>query len=198
LPYKRRRLCLGTSPGLRLGLLLRLCILLLFLLLGLELLVRFALEARLLLGRLLNRFEEALQSALLRRLHVLGQLGGAAAHAVFVEMLLFDEEFDKAFDVRGFPFHVALCRVGGAHVGLEEELARVGVGPVFGDCVLAAALQVLDYVLEVLVLADKLQCGAWADALDGVEVVAAEEDTKVNELVIISWMGLDRECDWLT
>lgn len=40
---------------------------------------------------------------------------------------------DKAFDVRGFPFEVAVCVVGRSNIRVEEELAGVDVGPVFWD-----------------------------------------------------------------
>jgi hypothetical protein len=38
-------------------------------------------------------------------------------------------------------------------------------------------LDVLDYAFEVFVIADELEGGGGADAFDGIEVVAAEEDT---------------------
>jgi hypothetical protein len=41
---------------------------------------------------------------------------------------------DKAIDVRGFPFELAVGMVGSANVGAEEELAGVFVGPVFRKC----------------------------------------------------------------
>lgn len=40
----------------------------------------------------------------------------------------------------------------------------------------------LDDALEVLVLADELESTCWADAFDGIEVIATEEDTEVDEL----------------
>jgi len=47
-------------------------------------------------------------------------------------------------------------------------------------------LDVLDDAFEVGMLADELEGGAWADAFDGVEVIAAEEDTEVDELAVVS------------
>jgi hypothetical protein len=175
-----------SSPGLRLSLLLRLCILLLFLLLLVQLLIRLTLETRLLLRRLLNRLEEAFQTTLLCTLHVFLQLGGTVSDPILVEMLLLDEEFDQTLNVGGFPLEVAFGGVGGAHVGLEEEEAGVGEGPVFGkgEFVLAG-LDVCDYAFEVIVVADEFEGGGGADALDGVEVIAAEEDTEVDELWLL-------------
>ena len=47
-------------------------------------------------------------------------------------------------------------------------------------------LDVFDDAFEVRVLADELEGGAWPDAFDGVEVIAAEEDTEIDELTVIS------------
>jgi hypothetical protein len=155
----------------------------LFLLLLVQLVVRLALQTRLLLGRLLDWLEEALQPTLLRRLHVLGQFLRAVADPVFAEVLLFDEVFDEALDVGRFPLEVAFWGVGGAHIGLKEEEARVGEGPVVGNGeFLLAGLEMLDYAFKVLVVTDQLDGGRRADALDGVKVVAAEEDAEVDEL----------------
>jgi hypothetical protein len=44
---------------------------------------------------------------------------------------------------------------------------------------------VFDHAFEVLVVADELEGGGGADAFDGVEVVTAEEDAKVDELVVL-------------
>ena len=49
-------------------------------------------------------------------------------------------------------------------------------------------LDVGDYAFEVLVVADELESGGGADALDGVEVVAAEEDAEVDELNVSVWV----------
>jgi hypothetical protein len=108
-------------------------------------------------------------------------------------VLLFDEELDEAFYVWRFPLGVAFWGIGGAHVGLEEEEARVGEGPVVGDGELLAALRldVGDYAFEVFVLADQLEGGAGADAFDGVEVVAAEEDAEVDELGLLDCESSD-------
>jgi hypothetical protein len=189
-PYLERETS-ASSSRLRLGLLLRLCILLLFLLLLIQLLIRLALETRLLLGRLLNRLEEALQATLLCTLHVLLQLGRTVPDSVLVEVLLLDEELDEALDVRGFPLEVAFWGVGWTHVGLEEEGAGIGEGPVFGECeFVLAGLDVSDYAFEVLVVANHFEGSGGADALDGVEVITAEEDTEVDELLYLAlWVG---------
>jgi hypothetical protein len=171
---------------LRLGLLLRLRILFLFLLLLAQLLVRLALQARLLRRRLLNRFEEALHSTLLRRLHVLLQFGGTVADSVLAEVLLLDEKLDESFDVWCFPLEVAFGGVGGADVRLEEEEASVSEGPVVGNGeLLLVVLDVSNHAFEVLVVADQFEGGGGADALDGVEVVAAEEDAEIDELHLL-------------
>lgn len=41
----------------------------------------------------------------------------------------------------------------------------------------------LDYGLEVLVLLDEIDCNLWADALDWVDVIAAEKNAEINELL---------------
>lgn len=45
---------------------------------------------------------------------------------------------------------------------------------------------VFDDAFEVFVVADELEGGGGADAFDGVEVVAAEEDAEVDELRVVS------------
>jgi len=92
---------------------------------------------------------------------------------------------DEAVRVGGVPFEVAE-RVGGrADVGLQEESAGVGVGPVGGEGVFAALFEGFDDFLEGLVFADEPEGGAGADAFDGVDVVAAEEDAEVDELWVV-------------
>jgi hypothetical protein len=101
-------------------------------------------------------------------------------------MLLLDEELDQPFDVRRFPLQVAFWGVGGAHIGLEEERAGVGEGPVFGEGeFVLGGLDMGHYAFEVLVIADEFEGGGGADAFDGVEVIAAEEDTEVDELWLL-------------
>lgn len=74
--------------------------------------------------------------------------------------------------------------VGGPHVGVEEELAGVGEGPVFGNGVFGfAGLGGFDEFLEGAVFADEFEGGRGADLGDGVEVVTAQEDAEVDELV---------------
>jgi hypothetical protein len=116
-------------------------------------------------------------------LHVLLQLGGAIPDSVFIEVLLFDQELDEAFDIGSFPLEVAFGCVGGADVGFEEELAGVGEGPVFREGeLLLVGLDMSDYAFEVLVVADQFEGGGGADALDGIKVIAAEKDAEINEL----------------
>jgi len=47
-------------------------------------------------------------------------------------------------------------------------------------------LDMFDDAFEVCVLADEFEGGAGADAFNGVEVIAAEEDTEVDELTVVS------------
>lgn len=92
-------------------------------------------------------------------------------------MLLLDEELDQSVDVRGFPLEIAFRSVGGAYVGFKEEKTGVGKGPVFRKSeFLLVRLDVGDYAFEVLVVADEFEGSGGADAFDGVEVIAAEED----------------------
>tara|TARA_R110002003_G_scaffold104_43_gene8582 strand:- start:188 stop:880 length:693 start_codon:yes stop_codon:yes gene_type:complete len=104
-------------------------------------------------------------------------------------VLLFDEELDQALDIGRFPLEVAFGSIGGAHVGLEEEETGVGEGPIFGECelLLVLGLDVGDHAFEVVVVADEFESGGGANALDGIEVVAAEEDAEVNELVAVTF-----------
>lgn len=102
-------------------------------------------------------------------------------------MLLLDEELDEAVDIWRFPLEVAFGGVGGADIWFEEQDASVGEGPVVGDGeFLLVGLDVGDYAFEVFVVADELESSGGADALDGVEVVAAKEDAEVDELVDVS------------
>ena len=50
----------------------------------------------------------------------------------------------------------------------------------------ALLAQVLDDLAKATMLADELQRALRADALDGLEVVTAEEDTEVDELGTVS------------
>jgi hypothetical protein len=104
-------------------------------------------------------------------------------------VLVLDEELDEALDVGAVPLEVALGVVGRFHVGLEEEEARVSVGPVVWDGeFLLVGFDVGDDAFEVLVVADEFEGGGGANAFDGVEVVAAEEDAEVDELGSISYV----------
>lgn len=66
-------------------------------------------------------------------LQILLQPRCAAADTVFREAFFGDEELHEPVDVGGFPFEVAVGVVGVPDVGLEEEIAGVGEGPVFWD-----------------------------------------------------------------
>ena len=123
----------SSTPRLRLGLLLRLLLELDFLLVLLLAGLVLALQALHLLVRLLHRLEKPLEAGLLRRLQVLGQPRGRGAHAVFAEAFFRHEERHQPFHVRRFPFEITFRVVRGSHVGVEEELSRVFVGPVRGD-----------------------------------------------------------------
>jgi hypothetical protein len=91
----------------------------------------------------------------LRGFQILLQTSSTASDSVFTESLLRDEELDKAFDVRGFPFEVTVWVVGWSDIGVEEEFAGVGVGPVFWDLKLGlSCLNGFDEFLEGAVLAD--------------------------------------------
>lgn len=101
-------------------------------------------------------------------------------------MLFLNKELDQALDIGRFPLEVALGGVSGADVGLEEKLAGVGEGPVFGEGeFLLVGLDVCDDAFEGFVVADEFEGGGGADAFDGVEVVAAEEDAEVDELGLL-------------
>lgn len=74
--------------------------------------------------------------------------------------------------------------VGGAHVRVEEEFARILVGPVRGDGVafFGVVLDVGHYSFESAVVANQFQGALGPDFGDGVDVVAAEQDAEVDEL----------------
>jgi hypothetical protein len=73
--------------------------------------------------------------------------------------------------------------ISGADVGVEEELSSIGIGPVFWNLELSlSCLDSLDEFLKSTVFTDEFQCGMGADLGNGVEVIAAEEDTEVDEL----------------
>ena len=182
------RLSSGGSRGaswlgfcLFLLLLVRLC----FFLALLALLFDLAFAALHLLRRRLDRFEKPLEAGLLGRFEILAEAGGRAAHAVFAEALFRHEEGDEAVDVGRGPFEVAVRVVRRAHVRVEEELSRVAVGPVGGDGVALFRVggDVRDDVFERAVVADQFESRLGADFGDRVDVVAAEKDAEVDELV---------------
>lgn len=75
--------------------------------------------------------------------------------------------------------------VGGADVGVYEEVAGVFEGPVFGEGVLLAlgvGFDPFDDAFKGFVFTDEAEGGPGADLWDGVDVVAAEEDAEVYEL----------------
>lgn len=181
---------LNRAAGFRLRLGLLLLILLQLLLLLLVLLLILSLQVLDLLVRLGDRFEEALKAGLLAGLEVLGQPCGAGPHAVLAEALLRHEELHQPVDVRGIPFELAVWVVGRPHIGVEEEVARVGVGPVFGEHQLGfPSLDGLDDLLQRAVFADQLQGRMWADFWNRVEVVAAQEDAEVGKLHLLITFG---------
>jgi hypothetical protein len=83
------------------------------------------------------------------------QPSGTAPNSILAESLLSDEEFDEAFDIRGFPFEVAVCVVGRSNVRVEEELPGISVRPVFRDLEFGLSrFDCLDEFLEGAVFAD--------------------------------------------
>ena len=83
------------------------------------------------------------------------QTSSTTSNSVFTESLLCDEELDKTFDVRGFPFEVTVWVVGWSDIRVEEELAGVGVGPVFWDLKLSlSCFDGFDEFLECAIFAD--------------------------------------------
>lgn len=63
---------------------------------------------------------------------------------------------DKTVDVGSFPLELAVWVVGRSNVGVEEEFASVGVGPVFRKCVFGflVVLDPFDEVFECAVFAN--------------------------------------------
>lgn len=144
-----------------------------------------ALQRLPLLLALLPRLEEALEPALLLRVQALAQPRGAAAHAVLAEALFLDQELDQPGHVGRLPLEIAGRVVGGAHVRVQEQLARVGVRVVVGDGELALERAVAHLVHERgerFVLANQLERHDGSDFGDRVEVVAAEQHAEVDEL----------------
>jgi hypothetical protein len=115
-------------------------------------------------------------------------------------MLVFHKELDQAINVWRFPLEVAFGGVSGTNIGFEEEKTRVGVGPVVWDGeFFLFGLDVGDYAFKVLVVADEFEGSRGADAFDGVEIVAAEQNAEVDELGVVSekncWeAGIVRTC----
>lgn len=104
---------------------------------------------------------------------------------VFREPFLRYEELHQTLDIRAGPFEIAFGSVGGENVGFEEEVPGVGEGICFGErefLALGVVFDEGDHGIEGLVLANEVQSSLRADFADGVDVVAAEEDTEVDEL----------------
>jgi hypothetical protein len=72
-------------------------------------------------------------------------------------------------------------------VRVEEELAGISEGPVFWEGVFRflVVLDPLDELLESAMLADELEGSVRTYFGDGVEVIAAKKDTKIDELVLV-------------
>lgn len=183
-----RQRSMGRSGTARLCFRLRLLLLvfLALLLSFLVLLLQLSLVRLLLLLGLGNGFEESLQTRLLVTLDVLLKLCRSSSNTVFRKPLLVDEELYQTVHVGFLPLEIAEGVFGGSDIGLEEEVAGILVGPVFGKGVLAlfVALNELDDLLQAAMLANELQRGVRTDLWNGVEVVAAEQDAEVDELVV--------------
>jgi hypothetical protein len=99
-------------------------------------------------------------------------------------VLLLNQKLDETVYVWCFPLEVALWVIGGSHIWLEEEQTRIGEWPVVGDGELLGRLRfdVFNDAFKVIVLANEFESSAGANAFDRIEVIAAEEDTEVDEL----------------
>lgn len=144
----------------------------------------FSLQVFDFLVRFCNRFKETFEARLLRGFQILGQSCRCASHSVFAEAFLGHEELDQAFNVRSFPFEVAVRVLWWSHVWVEKQLSRVLVGPVVRDGVafLRVFLDERYDVLEAAVVADHFEGAVRSDFRDGVDVVASKEDAEINEL----------------
>lgn len=83
-----------------------------------------------------------------------------------------------------------------ADVGVEEEFAGFGEGPVVweGVFLLGIGFDVVDDFFESAEFADEFEGGVRADLWDWVDVVAAEEDAEVDELKVLLACMLCRKC----
>jgi len=90
---------------------------------------------------------------------------------------------NQAVDIWSFPFEVTFRVIGWSDIGVEEELAGVGVRPVFGDGKLSlTGLAGFNEFFEGAVFADELEGCGWADFGYWVKVIAAKENAEVDEL----------------
>jgi len=165
--------------------------LLLFLLFGLFLLlfillVILPLQALHLLLSFWDRLEKPLQPSLLISLQVLCQSSCTRSDSVFTEAFLCNEELDKAFDVGLFPFEVAFFMVGRTDIGGEEQFAGFFVGPVFGNGELSLVFfDSFNECFESAVFTDEFEGSVRTDFRDGIEVIAAKENTEINKLQML-------------
>jgi len=96
------------------------------------------------------------------------------------------EELNQSFYIRSFPFKITIWVVCGTDFGVDEELAGIleMVGIVRRECELkGAAFYLLDNSFERPVFADEFEGGVRAHFRDGIEIIAAEKYTKIDELV---------------
>jgi hypothetical protein len=177
---------------LRLGLLLDLG-LFLFLLLGLhDLLLMLSLQTCFFFFSLRHSFEKPFQSRLLSRLDILLQLLSSVSDTIFVETFLSHQEIDETFHIRSFPFEIAVWVVCFSHVRVQEEFSCFLIWPVVRDSVLILGifLNRLDDFLKCAVLFDQLQRSVRADLGDGVDIITAKQDAKVDELDMSASSGI--------
>ena len=131
-----------------------------------------------------DRLEETLKSRLLARLQALLQLSHPAPNSLLGKGILNNEKFDEPFHVGLLPLEVTIFVVCRSNVWVEEELARIGVRPVFRDgiSVLIIVVYPLHNLFEGAMLTDQFKGSVGADLWDGIEVIAAKKDTEVDKL----------------
>lgn len=74
--------------------------------------------------------------------------------------------------------------VSGANVRSEEEIACILVRPIGGDDILVfrVGFDMGDNSFKRAMVTNEFESGIGADFWDGVEIIAAEENTQINEL----------------
>jgi hypothetical protein len=154
---------------------------LLLLLLGF--LICFPLETGLLRVGLLQRREEALESALFFRRRHLDQFPCRGPDSVFTESFLDDQELHQAIHIGRFPLKVALLVLSRVDIRMEEELSSSFIWPVLGNGVFGV-FEGLYHPVKSTMIANEFQCCLRSDAFDGVDIVATQEDAKIEKL---SW-----------